>query len=272
VTDANYLFDIARYTMHGGLSRVATLFPPSLVVGVGYPADEGDASYYARRNYDFHGPWDMTDKIGQLIQSVFEDWKNAEGNAALQMRAGGYERFLAFLREGLLPGLASCYPVDRAARHTIIGCSSGGHFVQRALFDPKSPFKRYVCISPSFAAASGEIEKAEAEYAAAHSDLDADVYICSGRASLNHEVYAISREASGVVWTAEQFAIRKWPSARIDWEIMDFEDHATNMQRAVSAGLRSVHRIRPGRDDEEVRKRLAAIEPAAFRADAKPRA
>lgn len=72
------------------------------------------------------------------------------------------------------------------------------------------------------------------------------------------------RFGSGVAWVAEQFAIRQWPSARIDWEIMSHEDHASIQLRAVAAGLRSVHRQRPGIHDAEIRAvqaaRLKALE------------
>src|SRR6185295_4595652 len=54
VTDGNLLFDIVQTQVHGRFSRMGTLLPPSVVVGVGYPADEGNASFYARRNFDFH--------------------------------------------------------------------------------------------------------------------------------------------------------------------------------------------------------------------------
>jgi predicted alpha/beta superfamily hydrolase len=268
-TDGNYLFEAARYALHGGLNQYGGLMPPSILVGVGYPLDEGQAAYSARRNFDFYGPWDMQDEMGRLLRAVFEDRKRAEGSSFPEMRAGGYDRFMGFLRDELMPAITARFPVDPAARHTVIGCSSGGHFVQRAIFDPTSPFRRYVCISPSFGIPPGEIEKAEAEYAAAHDDLDADVFICSGRAALNYRPYALVHEASGVLWTVEQFMVRNWRSARIDWEIMDFEDHASSAQRGVTSGLKSVHHVRPGRDDEEIRRLMQAMTPAAFAGEEK---
>ena len=40
----------------------------------------------------------------------------------------------------------------------------------------------------------------------------------------------------------------------IDWEIMNNEDHSSITPRALAAGLRSVHRIRPGVHVEELKK------------------
>jgi predicted alpha/beta superfamily hydrolase len=260
VVDGNLLFDVAQVALHGRFTASGGMIPPSIVVGVGYPDDEGMASFFARRNYDFHGPWAMTDPLGQVLHSYFNMMKAAEGKPEMTMRAGGYPRFMGFLRDELLPSLAARYPIDLNGRHTLIGDSSGGHFTLRALYDPTSPFRRYVCISPGFGSAEGSIQRAEAEYAAAHADLDADLFICCGRVEVDQEaVRGMCRFGSGVTWIAEQFAIRQWPSARIDWEIMNDEDHASIQLRAVAAGLRSVHRLRPGVHASELKQAQVAM-------------
>jgi predicted alpha/beta superfamily hydrolase len=149
----------------------------------------------------------------------------------------------------------------------VIGDSSGGHFVLRALYDERSPFSRYVCISPSMGAAAGSIARAEAEYAATHDDLDAEVFVCCGRSELDYAAYAMARIGSAVVWTAEQFALRGWPSARLGWEIMRNEDHASVTPRAISAGLRFVHQMQPGVHDDNIAQWLASAARAAFSDD-----
>ncbi|MFN0180952.1 MAG: alpha/beta hydrolase [Gemmatimonadales bacterium] len=260
VVDGNLLFDAVQVAVHGGMTSMGSVLPSAIVVGVGYPADEGMASFYARRNYDFHGPWAMTDPLGQVLHGLFTMMKTAEGKPEMTMRAGGYHRFIGFLRDELLPALATRYPIDLEARHTLVGDSSGGHFALRALYDPASPFRRYVCISPGFGSAEGAIQRAETEYAAAHADLDVDLFICCGRVEIDQEaVYGMLRFGSGITWIAEQFAIRQWPSARIEWEIMNHEDHASIPLRAIAAGLRSVHRRRPGVHTAELKQAQAAM-------------
>jgi predicted alpha/beta superfamily hydrolase len=257
-TDANILFDMVQTVAHGRFQE-GNLLPPSILVGVGYPADEGLASWYGRRNQDFHGEWDMSDPLGKLLHMYFDMMKAADRKPDLVMTAGGYPRFMKFLRDELLPLLAQKYPIDPAARHTLIGHSSGGHFVLRALFDPSSPFRRYVSISPSLGSAPGTIQRAEAEYAAAHQDLDADVFVCCGAVEVDGDpAAAMCQFATGVTWTAGQFATRQWPSARLHWEVMNNEDHASIPLRAIAAGLRSVHRLRPGVHVEEIRRAQAA--------------
>ena len=259
VTDGNILFDIVHTVVHGRFTALSTTLPPSIVVGVGYPAEEGTSSWYGRRNYDFTDDWDLSDPLGKILLGYFDMMKAAENESGLRMRAGGYSRFMAFIRDELLPSLAARYPVDPAARHTLIGHSSGGYFALRALFDATSPFRRYVAISPSVGLAPGTIQRAEAEYAAAHDDLDAELFVCCGKVEVDGDpAGALCRFGSGVTWAAEQFAIRQWPSARIDWEVMNHEDHTSIPLRAISAGLRSVHRRRPGVHAEDLAREEAA--------------
>ncbi|MGE0553860.1 MAG: alpha/beta hydrolase [Gemmatimonadales bacterium] len=263
VVDGNLFFDAVASQVHGGMARAGTTLPPSIVVGVGYPADEGMAGFYRRRNFDFHGPWSMTDPLGETLKRIFTALKTAEGKPELEIHAGGYDRFLGFLRDELLPTLASRFPIDLRARHTLIGDSSGGHFALRALYDPSSPFRRYVAISPGFGSAERAIERAEAEYAASHSDLDVDLFLCCGTVEVDQNpMSALCRFGSGVTWVAEQFAIRQWPSARVQWEVMNNEDHASIAPRAIAAGLRSVHRVRPGVHTAELERRDAAMREA----------
>lgn len=249
VVDGNWHFDTVQVIVHGSFVTDWSWLPPAIVVGVGYPADEGFASAYARRNFDFHGDWDMADESGQLLHQIFDGSRIAEGKPELEMKAGGAPRFSEFLRNELLPELAHHYPIDLAAKHTLIGHSSGGHYVLRAIFDPNSPFSRYLALSPSLGAAAGTIQALEADYAAAHDDLKANVFVACGREeAAGNRAYALGSVGGGVLWTAEQFAYRGWKSAYLDWEIMDHEDHASCLPRAIAAGLRSVFRKRPGID------------------------
>ncbi len=247
VTDGNLLFDLVQSVAHGRSQMLGSIMPPAVLVGVGYPGDEGAASFYARRNYDFHDDWEMTDPLGLTLHGIFDGMKAMEGKPDLEMHAGGAPRFQEFLSGELLPGLAGRYPIDLEGRHTLVGDSSGGHFVLRTLYDENSPFSRYVCISPGFGSALDSIKEREARFAAAHDDLDVDLFLCSGAAEVDGDTtMGLCRFGSGITWVAEQFAIRGWPSARVHWEIMDKEDHVSIAPRAISAGLRSVHRRRPG--------------------------
>ncbi|MDP6810361.1 MAG: alpha/beta hydrolase-fold protein [Pseudomonadales bacterium] len=258
VTDGNLLFDIAQCVAHGRSQQLGSLLPPAILVGVGYPVDEGNASFYARRNYDFHDEWDMQDVLGQTLHGIFEGMKAAEGKTDLEMHAGGAPRFQQFLSDELLPALAEHYPIDLQGRHTLIGDSSGGHFVLRTLYDENSPFSRYVSISPGFGSANDSIKEREARFAANHDDLEVDLFLCSGAVEVDGDtVMGLCRFGSGITWVAEQFAIRNWTSANVHWEIMNEEDHASIAPRAISTGLRSVFLRRPGVHKAEIAEFMA---------------
>jgi len=239
VVDGNWYFDFVQVIVHGPQARMAReadseFFPPSFVVGVGYPEDEGQASNAARCCFDFQEAWEMNDLMGRVVRDQFTP----------DMRGGGYHRFMAFLRDELFPVLATGYPTDPSARHTLIGHSYGGLFTLRAVYDPQTPFSRFVAIS----AAGGEegvIERAESVYANTQKDLDADVFICAGSEEIAGPPGAMCRYSSVMTRTAESFTLRQWKSGRLEWEIMNKENHPSILPRAISAGLRSVHRARP---------------------------
>ncbi len=249
VVDGNYFFDVVQAAVNGRFAEELgslgrNFMPPSIVVGVGYPKSEGMLSTVVRRHYDFYDPWDMEDALGRLVSETYKAYAVALNQPEMEVRAGGYETFMAFLRDDLLPALAEHYPIDLKARHALIGASSGGYFALSALYDPKSPFSRYVAISAA-GGAPGALEKAEAAYAADHTDLAADVFLCVGTAEINGLHGATSQFASTMARAAEQFTLRQWPSGRLTWETMNDEDHHSIVPRAVAAGLRSVHGTRP---------------------------
>ena len=247
--DGHILFDPTATALHGGSGFPGSVTaPPSIVVGVGYPHDEGIVSMYGRRHFDFHGPWDMSDELGRDLDSAIAEVRALEGKPDYRVRAGGAEMFSSFLVDTVFPLLADRFPVDLAARHTLVGVSSGGHFVLRSLYDPNAPFSRYVCISGAFGTANGAIEKLEGAYAAKHDDMDVDLFICCGDIEVTeHRIHAMCRIGSGVLWIAEQFAIRGWKSARVTWEVMKGESHVSIVARAIATGLRTVHGHQPGR-------------------------
>jgi predicted alpha/beta superfamily hydrolase len=249
VVDGNYFFDSVQVAVNGLFAEATAslgrhFMPASIVIGVGYPKAEGTLSTLVRRNFDFYDSWDMEDAVGLTLREHIKAYAAAEGQPELEVRAGGYEGFMAFLRDDLVPALAEHYPIDLKARHTLIGFSSGGYFALRALYDPKSPFSRYV-VGSAAGGAPGAIENAEAAYAADHTDLAADVFLCVGAAELEGAWGANARFASNMARAAELFARRQWPSGRLAFETMNNEDHHSIVPRAIAAGLRSVHGTRP---------------------------
>ncbi|MBK6721006.1 MAG: hypothetical protein IPG62_14285 [Sphingomonadales bacterium] len=153
VLDGNLIFDLVQAIAHGRFTEAAGPLPPAIIVGVGYPAREGFSTYYARRNFDFHGPWEMTDPLGLQLKGLFTSLRNAEGSSghATEILAGGYSKFLSFLRDDLLPGLAAHYPIDLDGNHTLIGDSSGGILPFEPCLTPNRHFQNILPSVPALA-------------------------------------------------------------------------------------------------------------------------
>ena len=114
VTDGQLLFWSTL-----GAVKLLTLgvLPPAIVVAVGYPADEGTAGWYARRNFDFTpGPWEMSDDLGVMLRASLAALEAADGRPGPIMRAGGAERFLGFLRDELDPAVRESTATTAANR------------------------------------------------------------------------------------------------------------------------------------------------------------
>jgi uncharacterized protein len=131
VLDANPMFltvaETARF-QKGGY--------PTLVVGVGYPRDDGKLDL--RRRYTDLTPVTPADKI---VQSEREAKIIVE-------ELGGEDDYLDFLTTELRDRLAQSYPID-ANRHAIFGHSLGGRFVLHALLTRPGSFQTYLASSPS---------------------------------------------------------------------------------------------------------------------------
>lgn len=96
------------------------LMPPAIVVGV-------DTQNAARTR-------DLTPKADNPMRSLAE-------------RHGGAEKFVAFLRDELIPHIEDKYPVH--SHRTLIGKSLGGLFALHTLVHHGDTFDAYVAISPS---------------------------------------------------------------------------------------------------------------------------
>ena len=240
--DGNILFDQLRALLHGGGGFTGAFSaPPSVVVGVRYPDGTGPVETYARRTFDFHGEWDLRDAPGRANTRLLALYDVAAEDQRTKLHGGGADRFAAFIKSRLLPAVADRHRIDANGRHTLIGASAAGHFVLRTLYDSDTPFSRFVCISPEFAAPEGSIQELEAAFAQRHEDHDVDVYLACGQLEPASPIHALMRIASGMLWVVEQIAVRGWRSTRVTWEVMGGEDHVSLLSRALSNGVRAVH-------------------------------
>ena len=228
--------------------------PPAVVVGIGYPVDGMEKTLNLRtRDYT---PTNDT-AFATYAASL---WGNGEAPTP-----GGAAAFLRFIKEELKPFIEKSYPVDPADA-TLIGHSFGGLFATYALFHEPGTFQRFVIASPSLWWDHQVSLQYEKEYAAAHKDLAASVFLSVGGLESTAELKKaipsfpepMKSAALGyydrngwpeMVELIEPFgrtlAGRRYPSLRLATYVFPGETHSSVMSMIASRGLRQVFKQAP---------------------------
>lgn len=224
--DANAGFSTFVEVMRRGAVRPqATGIAPAVIVGIGYPEGE---DHRARRTFDYTaGP-------------------GAEGAWRDERATGGRDAFLAFIEHTLKPRIAREVPLD-PANQTLFGHSLAGWFVLDAMARDPGLFRTHVAVSPSIwwdearlvegparvdgagqrlAIMVGEWEQALSPWQAARPEAAEMAARRARRAMVDR-----ARDFSGRVRTA-------WPGARVHFEVMPGEDHASILPAAMARALR----------------------------------
>jgi uncharacterized protein len=209
--------------------------PPILIVGIGY-RDSSMPEAPARRIRDFT----------QTIDP-------ARDNRRADM-TGSASRFLAFIRDELQPWVRTRYNVD-PDDSAYIGHSLGGLFGLHVLLSEPATFKRYGLGSPALPWDNYAIFDREVDYARAHDDLAAKVFLTVGAYEnpegsrrlladgLPADVRAqLESDQTDMVAATERMAAvlrsRSYPSLDIDCEVLTGEFHHTSRQANLSRSLR----------------------------------
>jgi predicted alpha/beta superfamily hydrolase len=95
--------------------------------------------------------------------------------------SGGGARFLTFLKTELIPFVESRYPAD-STRRALLGSSLGGLFTLHAMLAEPRLFAGYAAVSPAVTYAESAAFGEEADYARAHRELPARLYVAVGGA------------------------------------------------------------------------------------------
>lgn len=159
VTDA-----IAFFGLITDITRVMSLcgkFPETIVVGIGYPLD--DPLDEAMTQWESLRTRDLT-PIAALSYGP---------------QSGGASNFLSFIQTDLIPMIEQEYRADPTNR-VLAGFSLGGLFVLHTLFHQPDLFKSYIAGSPTLGYGDRVTFAYEAEYAAAHTNLAANLYLGVG--------------------------------------------------------------------------------------------
>jgi predicted alpha/beta superfamily hydrolase len=213
---------------------MADAVPELIVVSVGAPETASRAEYRRRRTFDFTPTEDTT------FDAPGGRWLSDHSAGDQELRPGGAGRFLDFLVDDVRPELEREYRMD-PGDHALIGFSGGGLFVGYALFARPGAFRRYVCGSPSLNTGNYRVFAMEEEYAAAHDDLDARIFLGAGADEVTEEVIAAYGCVSSMIRLAETLRIRNYPSLRMSVRIFPGQIHGTVWPYLLAEGVRAIY-------------------------------
>jgi uncharacterized protein len=215
VVDANV--DYAMTTRIASMLQFGKEIPQIILVGIGYRTDS--LLEWAALRSKHLTPTAIPDPNGYKWQT------------------GGAPLFLRFIREELMPFIRANYPASQSS--AFLGYSYGGLFGLYTLFHHPETFERYIIGSPSIWFDSTVTLRYEEQYASAHSDLPAKVFISAGQLE---EKLGIKYNMLGNIRTlADRLLKRRYPTFRIETVVFEAETHLSGGAVAISRGLRAAY-------------------------------
>jgi hypothetical protein len=233
VTDGDFVFG----KVYEAASTLEGVITPLFIISIGTSLAEGEEEHTRRRIYEFSPPgWDRKDKFGQAVEEYCKKFKSPEGRCT-----GGSEKFLTAIATEMIPLLAAKFPID-TAQLGLFGLSAGGFFTSWAIFQPNTPFNKYIISSPAMAYGRGEIFRQEAAYAKTHKDLPVGIYFASGVLEAADPMLEGTGEiVSGMSRLAGVLASRQYPGLKVTIEFHPGMGHMDVMGTSVVRGLRTLY-------------------------------
>ena len=191
----------------------------TIIVGVGYKTEE---AYDARRVYDF-----------------VEDFRQPVPPAQLKLtkyKAGGREKFAAFLLDRLRPELARRYAID-PHRQALFGHSFGGLFALHMLYSHPGAFHAIIAASPSIFWNDQAILAEERAFAAKLTEGRLGQPVSRLRL-VTGELDETAVEHTDAVALATRLERLSGYGLRSEFEMFEGETHITVPSRSITSTLR----------------------------------
>jgi len=231
-TDGDFMFR----GVNDAVASLDGVTKPVIVVSIGTAESDGQLPWARRRIYEFSPAWELSDPFGQEVSKVCKQIESPAGRCV-----GGQERFLKVIVSELLPLITAKYSIDPGDLG-LFGVSAGGYFVSWVIFQPSSPFRKYLISSPAMAYGDEQIFRVEADYAKTHKDLAAAIYMSSGGLETSDNfLEGIGRIVSGMSHFAGVLAGRKYPGLTVTTEYHPGMGHGDVMGTSVVRGMRSLY-------------------------------
>jgi predicted alpha/beta superfamily hydrolase len=233
VTDGDFVFG----NVYEAASTLADVITPLFIISVGTSLEEGETEHTRRRIYEFSPPgWDRQDKFGQGVEEYCKRFQSAPDRCT-----GGAEKFLTAITTEMIPQLSAKFPID-TSQLGLFGLSAGGFFTSWAIFQPNTPFKKYIISGPAMAYGRGEIFRQEAAYATTHKDLPVGVYFGAGVLEATDPLLeGMGEIVSGMSHLAGVLASRQYPGLKMTIEFHPGMGHTDVMGTSAVRGLRSLY-------------------------------
>lgn len=218
VTDADYAFPIIRQISRR-MNLEKTRIADFILVGLSYA--EGDTG-------------------GTSRQRDYTPTPNGPSGAAPGSMHGQAAAYQTYLRDQVKPFIASRF---RAApgEDVLLGHSYGGLLGAQILLTEPEMFRGYVLGSPSFWFDNRHILTLEADYAKAHDDLKADVYMYVGEYEARKPGDPRYMTSVDMVADMQTFQRRMegrgYPGLHISAEVLNDENHMSVAPRGFTHGL-----------------------------------
>jgi predicted alpha/beta superfamily hydrolase len=168
------------------------------------------------------------------------------------VESGGAARFLAFIRDELIPFIDAKYPTNPKDR-AYWGDSLGGLFGTYVLFTKPETFNRYIIGSPSLWWADEDAIRLGEEYLKSHDDLPANVFLGVGAL----EESAKFRMVTNVLRTERMLRAKPLRGLTLTTRIFPDETHTTVAPMNFIRGMVSV--FGPPAPEEALMAKYAAM-------------
>jgi predicted alpha/beta superfamily hydrolase len=233
VTDGDFYFG----NVYESASTLRGQITPLIIVSVGTSREDGEAEHVRRRVYEFSPPgWDRKDHLGQEVERACKKLNSPSGRCT-----GGAAKLLTAISTEMIPLLAAKFPID-TAQLGLFGISAGGFFASWVIFQPNTPFNKYIISSPGMSYGNGETFRQEADYARTHKDLAVGMYMAAGSLeATTPEVEVLGETVSGMSRLAGVLASRHYPGLKLTVEYHPGMNHNDVIGTTVVRGLRTLY-------------------------------
>lgn len=149
---------------------------------------------------------------------------------------GGADKFLAFIRDELMPAIDARYPTDPKERG-YWGDSLGGLFGTWVLFTRPDTFNRYILGSSSFWWANEDVIHVAEKYLGSHTDLPATVFMGVGGLEEDPNFKMVTNQLR----LERMLRAKKLPGLSLTTRIFPDETHTTVAAMSLVRGLVAVY-------------------------------